>query len=90
MVADVRMAEKALGSVTYGLTNKEEASRVFRRSIFVVEDIPDGGEITRENVRIIRPGHGLAPKHLDRVLGCRAARSLSRGTPLSWDDLEAK
>jgi sialic acid synthase SpsE len=81
------VAEKALGTVSYGLTAKEEASRVFRRSIFVVQDIPAGGQITRENVRIIRPGHGLAPKFLTSVLGRSVTRSLPKGTPLGWNDL---
>ena len=87
MVADVRTAEKALGRVSYELTAKEEASRVFRRSIFVVNDIPEGGEFTCENVRVIRPGHGLAPKHLATVLGRRARQSLRRGEPLKWEDI---
>ncbi len=88
MVNDVRMAEKALGSVTYELTAKEQASRVFRRSIFVVKDIPAGGEITSENVRVIRPGHGLAPKHLSSVTGQKARQPLRRGEPLDWADLQ--
>lgn len=87
MTADIRTAEKALGRVSYALTAKEEASRVFRRSVFVVKDIPEGGEITRENVRVIRPGHGLAPKHLETVLGRQAKQALHRGEPLSWDDI---
>lgn len=85
MVADVRTAEKALGTISYDLTAKEQASRVFRRSIFVVEDIPAGGELTAENIRVIRPGHGLSPKCLPSVLGRRAKQTLLRGTPLSWD-----
>jgi pseudaminic acid synthase len=88
MVDDVRTAEKALGSVSYELTAKEEASRVFRRSIFVVKDIPTGAEITRENIRIIRPAHGLAPGNLDRVLGRKVKRALRRGEPLKWEDFQ--
>jgi pseudaminic acid synthase len=85
MVADVRAAEQALGRVSYALTAKEKASRVFRRSIFVVQDIPAGGEITAENVRIIRPGHGLPPKCFSEVLGRKARRRLRRGEPLTWE-----
>jgi N-acetylneuraminate synthase len=85
MVEGVRTAEKALGSVHYGLSGKDEASRVFRRSLFVVNDVREGGLFTQENVRSIRPGYGLSPKFLNSVLGRRAARDLARGTPLSWD-----
>lgn len=87
MVENVRVAENSLGYVSYELTAKEEASRVFRRSIFVVKDIPDGGEITAKNVRIIRPGFGLAPRHWNQVLGRRVGRAVQRGTPLTWSCL---
>lgn len=63
----------------------EEASVVFRRSLFVVEDVAAGEALTPANVRSIRPGYGLAPKHLPDVLGRRATRALSRGTPLAWE-----
>ena len=85
LVAAVREAEAALGGVRYGPTPGEEASRVFRRSLFVVADVAPGEAFTRENVRCIRPGHGLAPKHLEDVLGRPATTAVPRGTPLSWD-----
>lgn len=85
LVSAVREAEAALGGVRYGPTPGEEASRVFRRSLFVVEDVAAGEAFTRRNVRCIRPGHGLAPKHLDEVLGRPATTAVPRGTPLSWD-----
>jgi N-acetylneuraminate synthase len=85
MVDAVRVAEQALGEVQYGLTSKEEASRVFRRSLFVVEDVKAGELFTEVNVRSIRPGHGLHTRHLPGVLGKRAARDVARGTPLSWE-----
>lgn len=84
LVRDVRLAEKALGVVNYTVTAKESQSRVFRRSLFVVEDVPAGGEFTAANVRSIRPGYGLAPKHLPNVLGRKATRAIERGTPLDW------
>jgi pseudaminic acid synthase len=87
MIDAVRIAEAAVGSVNYSLTEKEVASRVFRRSLFVVEDIVRGAVFTAENVCIIRPGHGLAPKHIDKVLGKSASRDIDRGTPLSWEML---
>jgi N-acetylneuraminate synthase len=85
MVDAVRSAEKALGTVSFGANGREEASKVFRRSLFVVEDIKQGAVFTAKNVRSIRPGHGLHPRHLAQVLGQRAARDAERGTPLSWE-----
>ncbi|MBU6182378.1 MAG: pseudaminic acid synthase [Verrucomicrobia bacterium] len=83
MVDAVRVAEKALGKVNYEMSEKEQASRVFRRSLFVVKDMKAGEEFTRENVRSIRPGHGLPVKELYRVLGQKATGNLHRGTPLT-------
>ena len=85
MVEAVRTAEKALGEAHFGVSAKEEASRVFRRSLFVVEDVKRGEMFTEANVRSIRPGHGLHTRHLAEVLGKRAMRDIERGTPLSWD-----
>ena len=87
MVNAVRTTEEALGKVRYGPSPGETSSMVFRRSLFVVEDIPAGKSLTRENVRSIRPGYGLHPRHLKEVLGLRAGRDLSRGTPLNWSQL---
>ena len=84
LVADVRDAWAALGDVNYTRTESEEGSLVFRRSIFAVADIAEGEVLTEHNVRIIRPGHGLAPKHLPDVLGRRAACVIVRGTPVDW------
>jgi pseudaminic acid synthase len=85
MVEAVRTAEKALGEVHFGMSEKEEASRVFRRSLFVVEDVKRGETFTEGNVRSIRPGYGLHTRHIGEVLGKRAVRDIERGTPLSWD-----
>lgn len=81
MVDGVRRASKAVGNVDYSLSEKE-AKR--RRSLFVVEDVQEGERFTKENVRSIRPGHGLAPRYLDTVLDSTAAEDLPRGTPLAW------
>jgi N-acetylneuraminate synthase len=80
-------AWQALGTITYGGTRAEEKSRVFRRSLYVSTDIPAGGVLSRNNVRIVRPGFGLAPKHLDAVLGRRVARATPAGTPVAWEIL---
>ncbi|MEZ5300568.1 MAG: pseudaminic acid synthase [Verrucomicrobiales bacterium] len=87
MVEDVRAAEAAVGCITYGRTPKEISSLVFRRSLFAVEDIAAGEELTGANVRVIRPGYGLAPKFLPQVLGRRAKCLIPRGTPLAWGHL---
>lgn len=88
MVEAVRTAERALGGVRYGPTPKEQASRVFRRSLFVVKDVRAGEPLTPENVRSIRPAHGLHTRHYDEVLGKRARVDIAAGTPLSWDLIE--
>jgi len=87
MVEAIRMVEKALGRVHYGVSEQEEKSRVFRRSLFVVKDIATGETFSEDNVRSIRPGHGLPPKHLNEVLGRKAALDIKRGTPLRWSDI---
>ncbi|TXH04026.1 MAG: pseudaminic acid synthase [Nevskiaceae bacterium] len=85
LVVETERAWQALGRVRYGATKAEENSKVFRRSIYVAKDIRAGETISPQNVKIIRPGLGLAPKHYERVLGRKVARDLKRGTPLTWD-----
>jgi pseudaminic acid synthase len=84
MADAIRIAQKALGQVHFGFSEKEASSRIFRRSLFVVQDVKQGDSFTGENVRSIRPGHGLHTRHLSEVLGRRAARDIERGTPLNW------
>jgi len=85
MVDAIRSAEHSLGAVHYGPSADEEKSRIFRRSLFVVEDVKCGEFFSSANVRSIRPAHGLHPRHLDEIIGRRAAQDILRGTPLSWD-----
>jgi N-acetylneuraminate synthase len=89
MVAAVRTTEKALGRIYYGVSENENKSRMFRRSLFVVQDVKRGEVFTRENVRSIRPGQGLHPRHLPDVLGQRASCDVLRGTPLNHSHLAA-
>jgi pseudaminic acid synthase len=84
MVEAVRTAEKALGMIQFGSGTHEASSRKFRRSLFVVEDVKKGELYTKKNVRSIRPADGLHPRHLNEVLGKRAACDVERGTPLNW------
>lgn len=83
LVDNVRIVEKAMGGIHYGLTEDEKKSRVFRRSLFAVEDIKQGEYLTEKNVRSIRPSYGMSPKFLRVVLGKRAKVSIKRGTPLA-------
>jgi pseudaminic acid synthase len=75
----------ALGTGTAQRPAAEKDSLIFRRSLYVVRDVAVGEVLTADNVRIIRPGYGLAPKHLPEIIGRRAASAIARGTALSWD-----
>lgn len=85
LVAGCREAFAAVGEAGYERKPSEQGNIIFRRSLYVVEDVAAGTELTDKNVRSIRPGFGLAPKFLPEILGKRAARALTRGTPLAWD-----
>jgi sialic acid synthase SpsE len=85
MVKAIRNIEKALGRVSYGISEREASSRIFRRSLFVVADMNVEEVFSEENVRSIRPGFGLHTRYLNEILGRKAARQISKGTPLSWD-----
>lgn len=89
MVDAVRVAERAMGQVHYDGGDSEQKSRAFRRSLFVVQDMEAGAAFTAQNVRSIRPADGLAPKFMSNVIGRTATRSVSKGTPLSWDMVRA-
>jgi N-acetylneuraminate synthase len=85
LVADCRAAWESLGEVRHEPADSERGNIAYRRSLFAVAPIATGETFTDRNVRSIRPGNGLAPKHLARVLGRRARRALARGEPLDWD-----
>ena len=85
MVRDIRQAETAIGKVNYGPTEQEKNSVIFRKSIFVTENIKKGDMISEKNIRVIRPGYGIKPKHFDAVLGQVALVDIDRGTPLQFD-----
>lgn len=85
MIKDIRTAEKAMGIVSYHLSEKEENSKIFRKSIFVTKDIIQGETFNEENIRVIRPGYGLEPKYYEDILGKKAAEDIKRGTPLRWN-----
>ena len=85
MVKDIRQAEKAIGMVRYGPSEQERDNILFRRSIFCVEDIQKGELLTERNIRVIRPGYGIAPKYYNEVLGQVALQDIKRGTPLEME-----
>ena len=82
MVKDIRQAEKAMGTVKYGVTEQEKSNHIFRKSIFVTKDVKAGETFSEENIRVIRPGFGLHPREFENVLGKVALQDISRGMPL--------
>lgn len=82
MVKSVKEVERALGEVSYDLTEKAIKSRELSRSLFVVKDMKAGEIFTEENIRSIRPGYGLVPKYLKDILGKRSTQNIKKGTPL--------
>jgi len=85
LVIESENAWKSLGGVSYGPTKAEGASMKHRRSLYVVQDVKAGEVITADNVRAIRPGAGLAPKHYEFILGKTVKRDIPKGTPVRWD-----
>lgn len=90
MVEDIRQCEMAIGKVKYGVSDQEKNSIIFRRSIFAVEDIKAGTTIDTKNVRVIRPGYGMAPMFYDEIQGQMALQDIKKGTPLTFDMIGVK
>jgi pseudaminic acid synthase len=85
LVSEAQKAWQAMGSVRYGPTEAERKSTLFRRSLYVARDMKEGESFDNENLRVVRPGLGLSPKHYDRLLGKRVNRPVAKGTAVSWD-----
>lgn len=85
LVVETERAWHSVGKVSYGPTPSEVASLVFRRSLYIVRDMQAGETLTRENLRAIRPGYGLPPKHFEQLLGKQVKVDVERGTPASWN-----
>jgi N-acetylneuraminate synthase len=85
LVIETERAWQALGQVSYGPTEKEKKSLVFRRSLYIVKALKAGEVLTQENLRAIRPGLGLAPKYFPALLGRRITKDVKMGTAMSWD-----
>jgi N-acetylneuraminate synthase len=88
LVDDCRNAHAALGAAQYRRSETEAHNRQFRRSLYVVRDVPLGAVLTPDDVRSIRPGFGLEPARLTDILGRRAVRALKRGEPVAWEMLQ--
>lgn len=88
MVRSVRAAESAIGKVDYQLTDKQLKSREFSRSLYISEDVKDGDIISKENVRSVRPGFGMHPKHYNEIMGMKFTGNHEKGTPLEWSFIE--
>jgi N-acetylneuraminate synthase len=86
--SETERAWQGLGRVRYGPTEAERKSLQFRRSLYIAVDLPAGATLDAGNVRAVRPGHGLAPKFIEQVLGRRVKRAVEAGTPLAWDLLD--
>ncbi|PLW70247.1 pseudaminic acid synthase [Pseudohalioglobus lutimaris] len=87
LVEECKTAWEAKGEVSYALEGSERGSMIFRRSIYIAEDVQPGETLTASNMRCIRPGYGLPPKYYDLLLGRKVRRHLKKGTPISWDVL---
>lgn len=88
MVDNIRIVEKAMGKVTYDLTQKQTNSREHSRSLFVVEDIKEGETFSDKNLKSIRPGFGLETKYIKEIIGKRAKKNIKKGTPMDWSLIE--
>lgn len=85
LVEESERAFQSLGKVTYGVSKVEEKSLLFKRSLFAGVDIKKGEALSNANVRVVRLGNGIKPKHIDQVLGKKAVNEIKQGTPLSWE-----
>lgn len=88
LVRECRAAALAMGEVRYEMAEQEKKSLQFRRSLYIAEDMRAGDVLTEKNLRRIRPGHGLSPKHYDALLGKKVRCDVKRGTPMSWELLQ--
>jgi len=84
LVIETKRAFESLGKISYGIIGEEEKSKIFRRSLYIAEDMNSGDIFTKDNLRIVRPGEGLKPKYYDKVLGRKVNCDVKKGHPVSW------
>jgi pseudaminic acid synthase len=87
LVTETERAWQALGHIQYGIQRAEQNSRLYKRSLYVAQNIKAGEPFTKKNLRVVRPGDGLPPRYYDQLLGKPARQDLGAGTPLTWDAL---
>ncbi|HLX91952.1 MAG TPA: pseudaminic acid synthase [Puia sp.] len=87
LVSETEKASQAMGVIQYGVQESEKQSLAFKRSIYVVRDIAKGEAFNKVNIRVIRPGNGLAPKFYKSLIGKTAQKNYPAGTPLSWENI---
>lgn len=85
LAKETEQAWQSLGKVAYGTTEQEKGSMMFRRSLYIAKDMKAGDTLTKENLRVVRPGYGLAPKHYEVLLGMKVTKGIKKGTPASWN-----
>ena len=88
MVQEIRNTEKLLGTVTYAMDEKKQHNRRFSRSLYIAKDIKEGEVFSEENIRSVRPGHGLHPKYYNHILGKKATKDLSFASQLQWENIQ--
>ena len=87
MIQAIRDAEKLLGKIDYSMTDKKKKSRQYKRSLYIAKDIKKGELFTEKNIRSVRPGHGMHPKNLNKILGRKAEKDYKFGTPLTFGSI---
>ena len=87
LVEETKRAWESLGQVSYGPTDAERESLIFRRSIYVAKDIKAGEVFTKENIKVVRPGLGLAPKYYETIIGRKIKFNATKGDSLNWKDI---
>lgn len=90
LIAALRNVQKAVGKADYSMGKGEKENIIFRKSLFVAKDIKKGERFTKENIRSVRPGYGLAPKFYNKIIGLTAAKNIKKGTPLNWNLISNK
>ena len=88
LVLETGRAYQALGTISYGPKEMEKSSLIFRRSLYIAEDIKNGDILTKKNLRIVRPGMGLPPKYYQTLLGRKVNQDVKKGTALAWDIID--
>jgi sialic acid synthase SpsE len=90
LVAEGNAARNSLGNEQWSIQGSEMESRRLRRSLYVVEDVKAGEKVTKQNIRAIRPGYGLAPKNMEQILEMTFVKDVKKGTPMSWEFVEVR